>query len=221
MSRFCQSVFCVILFLFLFSCKTSKVIVTKQRLYDTLDIYGYQNKTLGFEMFMWGGFEFDSSYTDKPQMAKLYTEYDLISLSHFPKKAKRVFYMYYFATGKIQLLCLALPLEKKLENKIVKLKQYVKDQSYTILSDTIFNLSTHPIYVLKYDQIRNNDIFHYSEFYVNTKTKTICFLYFSRDSDQLGRFDQASEKMTRSFHWIGEANFYDFSKELPTRIKLR
>jgi hypothetical protein len=57
--------------------------VTKQRLYDTLDLYGYQNKTLNFEMLMWGGFEFDSSYTNKPQMAKMYTEYDLISLKHF------------------------------------------------------------------------------------------------------------------------------------------
>ena len=62
----------------------SKIVTlaTKQEIYDTLIAFGYKNKTLNYGYLMWGGFEFDSSLTEIPKLAKPYPEYKLISFNH-------------------------------------------------------------------------------------------------------------------------------------------
>lgn len=206
--------------LFFLSCKTSKIVTlaTKQEIYDTLIAFGYKNKTLNYGYLMWGGFEFDSSLTEIPKLAKPYPEYKLISFNHF-KNQERVSYLYYF-TSLTQMLVFALPLEDNPKDLLIKRKKQIKGRKYYIISDSVYLQDKHPMYSLQYQKKIKKDTAYYYEFYVKAPNHTLRFLFFRLSSmaydPSIKGYGSNSgiPMMMKSFHWLGEKDFYDFLKNI-------
>lgn len=201
--------------LFFLSCTTSKLgaLATHQEIYDTLISFGYKNKTLNYGFLTWKGFEFDSSLTKIPQLAKLYPEYKLISFANF-RNQKRISCAYYF-TFRTQMLVFALPLVDNPKNVMLKRKKQLKGKKYPILSEDIYLQDKHPMYALSYNQFTKKDTFYCCEFYVNAPKHTLRFVFFKITPGFYSKGYEsyiAFSMMMKSFHWLGEKYFYDFFK---------